>query len=83
MGKKEILDELKICSSILSKFKDELEDCKKDYETLKRLEPVDGNNPEFKKALVAVKQRHDDITLSVKLIKNREKNLKEQLESEK
>lgn len=71
MDKNSIRDEIEICNSILAKFKEEMIDCKKDYDTLKSLEEKDGKNPDFKKAFMAVKERHDDIALSVKLIKNR------------
>lgn len=70
-------EEIDICKSILAKFKEEMADCKKDYETLKGLQNQDGDNPNFKKALMAVKERHDDITLSVKLIKSRLEKLEE------
>lgn len=82
MDKNSINEEIAICNSILEKFKEEMVDCKKDYDTLKSLEEKDGTKPEFKKAFMAVKERHDDIALSVKLIKNRIESLKEQLVSE-
>ena len=53
-----------------------------DYDKLKELEPTDGNNPSFKKAFLAVKERHDDISLSVKLIRNRLDKLSEDLKIE-
>ena len=74
-------EEIEICKSILAKFKEEMIDCKKDYETLKDLQEKDGQNPNFKKALMAVKERHDDIALSVKLIKNRLEKLEEDQKS--
>jgi len=79
MEKNRIIDEIDLCNKILEKFKDEMIDCKKDFELLKSLQPKDGDNPHFKKALLAVKERHDDITMSVNLIKNRIKKLKEDL----
>lgn len=82
MDKNSIRDEIEICNSILTKFKEEMMDCKKDYDTLKALEEKDGNNPDFKKAFMAVKERHDDITLSVKLIKNRLEKLENDLAAE-
>lgn len=82
MGKNSIQDEIDICKSILEKFKEEMEDCKKDYETLKTLKKQDGETMEFKKASMAVKQRHDDIELSVKLIKSRIAKLEEDLKSD-
>lgn len=82
MDKNVIKDELAICNSILEKFKEEMLDCKKDYDTLKTLEEKDGNKPEFKKAFMAVKERHDDIALSVKIIKNRIDALNAELASE-
>ena len=81
MNRDSINEEISLCNSILNKFKEELSDCKKDYDTLKELESRDKDRPEFKKAFMAVKERHDDITLSVKLIKNRLEELNRQLES--
>lgn len=82
MDRNSINDEIAICNSILEKFKEEMIDCKKDYDTLKALEEKDGSKPEFKKAFMAVKERHDDIALSVKLIKNRIEALNSELKSE-
>ena len=82
MGRNSINEEIAICNSILNKFKEEMIDCKRDYETLKGLQAKEGNNPNFKKALLAVKERHDDIELSVKLIRNRLDKLEEDLASE-
>ena len=81
MAKNSINDEIEVCNSILKKFKEEMADCKKDYETLQALKDKDGKNPNFKKALLAVKERHDDISLSVQLIKARLDRLKEELKS--
>ena len=77
MDKNSINDEIALCNSILEKFKKEMSECKKDYDVLKGLYEKNGNNPDFKKAYLVVKERHDDIELSVKLIKNRLKKLKE------
>ena len=79
MDKNSINEEITICNSILTKFKEEMADCKKDFETLKGLQEKEGDNPNFKKALLAVKERHDDIALSVKLIKARLEKLEEDL----
>ena len=79
MDKNSINDEIAMCNSILEKFKEEMADCKKDYDTLKELERKDGDNPHFKKAALAVKERHDDIMLSIKLVKNRLEKLQEDL----
>jgi DNA anti-recombination protein RmuC len=81
MDKNSIIDEIAMCNSILEKFKEEMADCKKDYDTLKSLESQDGDNPQFKKAAKAVKERHDDLTLSIKLIKNRLEKLQEDLKN--
>ena len=81
MNKNSINEEIEVCNSILAKFKEEMMDCKKDYETLQGLKDKDGDNPNFKKALLAVKERHDDITLSVKLIKARLEKLQSDLET--
>lgn len=83
MEKNSITEEIEICKSILAKFKEEMEDCKKDYETLKSLKETDGKTTDFKKASLAVKERHDDIALSVKLIKGRIEKLEEDLKSAK
>ena len=56
MDKKVIQEEIDVCNSILAKFKDEMADCKADYDKLKELEPTDGQNPNFKKAFIAVKE---------------------------
>lgn len=79
MDKNSINDEIAVCNSILEKFKKEMMECKKDYDILKGLYEKDGDNPSFKKAYLAVKERHDDIELSVKLVKNRLEKLKEDL----
>ena len=81
MDKKVIQEEIDVCNSILAKFKDEMADCKADYEKLKELEPMEAQNPNFKKAFIAVKERHDDIALSVKLIRNRLDKLAEDLKN--
>ena len=81
MDKNSINDEIALCNSILEKFKEEMIDCKKDYDTLKDLYERNGSNPDFKKAYLVVKERHDDISLSVKLIKNRLEKLKADLKS--
>ncbi len=78
MDRNSLDEEIEICRSILEKFKEEMMDCKNDYENLKNLKDQDGDNPNFKKALMAVKERHDDIALSVKLIKNRLEKLEEE-----
>ena len=82
MDKNSINDEIALCNSILEKFKKEMTECKKDYEVLKGLYEKNGSDPTFKKAYLVVKERHDDIELSVKLIKNRLKKLKEDLVAE-
>jgi hypothetical protein len=82
MDKNSINDEIALCNSILEKFKKEMTECKKDYEVLKGLYEKNGSDPNFKKAYLVVKERHDDIELSVKLIKNRLKKLKEDLVTE-
>jgi len=81
MDRKIIEEEIDVCNSILAKFKEEMIDCKADYDKLKELEPTDGQNPSFKKAFLAVKERHDDIALSVKLIRNRLDKLAEDLKN--
>lgn len=81
MDKNSINEEIAMCNSILEKFKEEMADCKKDYDTLVGLKEKDGERPEYKKAVVAVKERHDDIALSVKLIKNRIEKLENDLKS--
>lgn len=80
MEKNSIIEEIEICKSILEKFKAELADCKNDYDTLKKVQNIDADKPEFQKALMAVKERYDDITLSVKLIKARIEKLTADLE---
>ena len=81
MNKNSIQDEIDLCHSILESFRKEMLECKKDYDILKGLYEKDGNNPGFKKAYLVVKERHDDITLSVKLIKNRLEKLQSDLEN--
>lgn len=81
MDKNSINDEIALCNSILGKFKKEMSECKKDYDILKDLYEKNGSNPDFKKAYLVVKERHDDIALSVKLIKNRLEKLEADLAS--
>ena len=77
--KRNILEEIKTCESILKKLDVELKDCLNDYQTLMRLKETDGNNPNFKKAMQAVKDRYSDINISIELTEKRLESLKKQL----
>ena len=79
MTKESIKEEMAICNSILGKFKEEMQECKQDYDVLKSWYDKEANNPNFKKAYLKVKERYDDITLSVKLVRNRLSELEEAL----
>ena len=68
MTNTELQEEIRLCSSLLQKFKEDLADCKKDYDALKKLEEQDKDKPEFKKAFLAVKERNGDLTASIKLL---------------
>lgn len=84
MKKEDILEEINMCNGILAKFKEEMLSCEKDKNRLQELLNNDSelkNDIKFKKAFVAVKQRYEDIELSVKLIKGRLTKLKEDLKS--
>lgn len=84
MKKEDILEEMEMCKSILAKFKEEMELCDADKNKLQEFLKRDESLKEeavFKKAFLAVKQRYEDIDLSVNLLKKRLEKLKEDLKS--
>ncbi len=64
-------EELAILDSIVVKFADALLDAAKDLTDLSGMPPEEHANVEFRKALAAVKERIEDVTLSMKLILER------------
>lgn len=79
MNKNMIKEEIKTCESILKKLDVELQDCLNDYQLLMKLKATDGKNPNFKKALKSVKERYDDINLTISLTERKIEELKKQL----
>ena len=79
MNKNMIKEEIKTCESILKKLDVELQDCLNDYQLLMKLKATDGKNPNFKKALKSVKERYDDINLTISLTERKIVELKKQL----
>lgn len=79
MNKNMIKEEIKTCESILKKLDVELQDCLNDYQLLMKLKATDGKNPNFKKALKSVKERYDDINLTINLTERKIEELKKQL----
>ena len=84
MKKEEIQEEMEMCKGILTKFKAEMKSCEEDKNKLQTFlakDPTLKEDATFKKAFLAVKQRYEDIELSVNLIKGRLDKLKEDLKS--
>ena len=79
MNKNMIKEEIKTCEGILKKLDVELQDCLNDYQLLMKLKATDGKNPNFKKALKSVKERYDDINLTINLTERKIEELKKQL----
>ena len=79
MNKNMIKEEIKTFEGILKKLDVELQDCLNDYQLLMKLKATDGKNPNFKKALKSVKERYDDINLTINLTERKIEELKKQL----
>lgn len=68
MGYQDKEKELKMCYSVLEKFEEDLQDCKRDLNFLKENEE---NSSEYQEALEAATNRENELKITIKLLKGR------------
>lgn len=77
MKNENIDKEIEMCTNLLSKFQEDLQDCKKDYDFLKSQEEEYGETEEHQKAVEAFQERAQGVKLTVGLLNKRLEKLKE------
>lgn len=77
MKNENVKKEIEMCTKLLKKFNESLEDCKKDYAFLLENKEKYGTTEEHKKAVEAFKERTEGIQLTIKLLNKRLKELED------
>ncbi len=77
MKKENVEKEIEICISIIKKFNQSLEDCKKDYNFLNEQKEKYGDTEMHKKAEESLKERTESISITLAALNERLKKLEE------
>lgn len=77
MKKENVKKEIEMCTNIIDKFNQSLKECKKDYNFLNEQKEKYGDSETHKKAMDSLKERTESINITLTLLNERLKKLKE------